>query len=30
MKKYTINSFGMDSLNTLSIGVNRRLIERVN
>lgn len=29
-KKYTINTFGVGSLDTLSIGVNRRLIERVN
>ena len=29
-KKYTINTFGVGSLDTLSTGVNRRLIERVN
>lgn len=29
-KKYSINTFGVGSLDTLSIGVNRRLIERVN
>lgn len=29
-KKYTINTFGVGGLDTLSIGVNRRLVERIN
>jgi len=29
-KKYTINTFGVGRLDTLSIGVNRRLVERIN